>query len=90
MALVSKCSNLSLCFLIYLFILIFIYLDIYILILLDIFGNSQTTNAERFIEKNVPTSFIGETERKQMTRNRIMIITLLMSHTELSGTLINV
>ena len=73
---------------IYLFLFSFIYIDI--LILLDIFGNSQTTNTERFIEINVPTSFIGETERKQMTRNRVMIITLLMNHTELTGTLINV
>ena len=75
-------------FFIYLFLFSFIYIDI--LILLDIFGNSQTTNTERFTEKNVPTSFIGETERKQMTRNRIMIIALLMNHTELTGTLINV
>ena len=69
-------------FFIYLYLFSFFYT--YSLILLNIFGNSQTTNTERFIEKNVPTSFIGETERKQMTRNRVMIITLLMSHTELT------
>ena len=75
-------------FFIYLYLFSFFYT--YSLILLNIFGNSQATNTERFIEKNVPTSFIGETERKQMTRNRVMTITLLMGHTELTATLINV